>query len=140
MLLSQNYQKNDVKASEAELKLTKDITVDSMISDSYNYAPFYGTLDGQNHTITLDLTVDEGDKKDAAGLFQRLAGTVKNLTIDGRMEVQDRSIAVGGIAGIVCGEKTLISHCRSDVDIYIEGSEMEAGGLVGMVMQAACRQ
>ena len=133
MLLSQNYQKNGVKASEAELKLTKDITVDSMISDSYNYAPFYGTLDGQNHTITLDLTVDEGDKKDAAGLFQRLAGTVKNLTIDGRMEVQDRSIAVGGIAGIVCGEKTLISHCRSDVDIYIEGSKMEAGGFVGMV-------
>ena len=133
MLLFEDYQKNGVKASEADLKLTKDITIDSMVRAGYNDGPFYGTLDGQNHTITLDLTVDEADNKTAAGLFQRLAGIVKNLTIDGRIQVQDRSIAVGGIAGIVCGEKNLISHCSSDVDIYIEGSDMRAGGLVGRV-------
>ncbi|MBU5430527.1 leucine-rich repeat protein [Kineothrix sp. MSJ-39] len=108
----------------ADLKLTQDITVDFMLEY------FEGSLDGQNHTITLALTEDKTHEDSIVGLFQNLNGTVKNLTVDGSMEVEDESITVGGLAGYV-GEQLLISNCRSDVNIRVSGKNIYAGGLVG---------
>ena len=133
ILLDKGYQKNDVLASEADLKLTKDITIDSMLRTAQYNAPFCGTLDGQNHTITLDLVADEEDSEYAVGLFQHLTGTVKNLTVDGSIEVEDKDISVGGIAGYVSGENAMVSNCRSDVNIRISGRHIFAGGLVGKI-------
>ena len=108
----------------ADLKLTQDITVDFMLEN------FEGSLDGQNHTITLALTEDETHGSSFAGLFQNLNGTVKNLTVDGSMEVEDESITVGGLAGYT-RKQTVISNCRSDVNIRVSGKNICAGGFIG---------
>ena len=107
----------------ADLKLTQDITVDFMLEN------FEGSLDGQNHTITLALTEDETRGNSFAGLFQNLNGTVKNLTVDGSMEIEE-SIIVGGLAGYTW-RQTVISNCRSDVNIRVSGKNIYAGGFIG---------
>ena len=128
MLLHTGYSEEGETASEAYLKLTEDIILDHMLGS------FGGTLDGQNHTITLELTKDKTSKIFSVGLFQVLKGTVKNLTIDGSIEIDEPfETNVGGLAGYMDCSNASIDNCISDVNIYLSGEDMQAGGLFGVI-------
>ena len=128
-LLRIGYSEDGETASEAYLKLTADITLDHMLET------FGGTLDGQNHTITLELTKDKTNKIVNVGLFQVLEGTVKNLTIDGSIEIDEPFKSnVGGLAGYMDCSNASIDNCISDVNIYLSGEDMQAGGLFGEII------
>lgn len=128
-LLRIGYSEDGETASEAYLKLTADITLDHMLET------FGGTLDGQNHTITLELTKDKTNKIVNVGLFQVLEGTVKNLIIDGSIEIDEPYKSnVGGLAGYMDCSNASIDNCISDVNIYLSGEDMQAGGLFGEII------
>ncbi|MBR3591846.1 MAG: hypothetical protein IKL46_03245 [Clostridia bacterium] len=100
-------------------KLTCDIDLENnqwidqtYIKDRYNYAPFIGTLDGANHTITgLSASDEQG-----AGLIPVLdGGTVKNLHIRNSYAGSVSPASAGVIAGVVNSGST-IENCS------VEGS------------------
>ena len=87
-------------------------------------SPFTGTLDGVGYTIS-NLTINRGSTS-AVGLFGRLDGTVKNLTLDSVNIIGDSY--VGGLAGRDLGD---IQKCT--VTGLVVGSGNAVGGLTGDV-------
>ena len=86
--------------------------------------PYQGTFDGQLHTITYDL-VSTGE---SCGLFAYLNGTVRNLCLDGTMQVKhDYAGSIAGTANF----PALIERCHSKVKITADGGDY-IGGFVGL--------
>ena len=82
--------------------LTGNMTVNSISTDTTNTCNFYGTLDGNGKTITIDASQSGG--LTAGGLFSTLSGTVKNVNI----VVTKFSFSTGNAGrrnvGIIAGE------------------------------------
>ena len=119
--------------------LTNDITVSGMWGMSLtdwstegHMRAFKGNFDGNNHTITLDLTVTKYDLDTPAAPFAALDGaTIKNLNVAGSITTDGRRPA--GIASFVSGNTT-ITNCKSSVAITSSyASDIDAGGFVGRV-------
>ena len=119
--------------------LTNDITVSLMWgmgvtnwSTEGHMLAFKGNFDGNNHTITLDLTVTKYDLDTPAAPFAALDGaTIKNLNVAGSITTDGRRPA--GIASFVSGNTT-ITNCKSSVAITSSyASDIDAGGFVGRV-------
>jgi hypothetical protein len=113
---------------------------------------FFGTLDGGGYTISgLNVNVISDDSV-TAGLFGALLGTVRNLTVMGRVVAvstpptlsnEDMRVYAGGIAGVVVAERVgvgarfygSILDCVSYVDVSATGaSRIRAGGIAGFTM------
>ncbi len=116
--------------SDKYFKLAADLTG---VSSPIGY--FSGSLDGNGHTIDIDIT-DVGGTfyPNIIGLFQEFRGTVKNLGVLGTVNVTvtDNSYTyAGGLAGFSCGE---IINCYSRVDVTLQETgtgRIYAGGLIG---------
>lgn len=98
-------------------------------------APFRGTFDGANHTITANLKVSSGVPY--AGLFGFLErATVKNLTLDGSVyykSVDYYNPYVAGIAGYV-RTGAVVENCVNKATITVVGKDyytVYAAGIVG---------
>ena len=104
--------------------LTNDIALDANTSWTPIAGSFAGILDGANYKIT-GLVIRSTLKN--TGLFARLSGTVKRLTV--YVDVESSAETVGGIAGITDGTCT-IENCT----VYgtIKGS-WDVGGIVGSI-------
>jgi|GEM_PF-4817591 len=89
---------------------------------------FYGTFDGNGHSIT-GLVIS--GYEDEAGLFGTLGGTVKDLTVVGSVRGGE---GVGGIAGVMTGGTLERVAFHGDVT----GSAY-VGGLAGMAVYAEIR-
>lgn len=78
-------------------------------------SPFMGTFDGNGNTVTgLRITSAAGT---GAGLFGHNEGTIKNLRVEGEINLEESDTSVvytGGIAGYNAGS---ITNCYSGVDI-----------------------
>ena len=94
--------------------------LDAVLNADVDYADFVkigdtgdhkyaGTFDGKFHCITYNTTAEES----SFGLFGGLAGTVKNLKVDGTITTAINK--VGGIVGECFGGT--IENCYSSVDI-----------------------
>lgn len=87
---------------------SKDLTVSLMAdldlseTDFYSVPIFYGTFEGNNHTISGLKIVADGS---AQGLFRYLTETaiVRNLKVEGTVAPQGSRNTVGGIAGSNAG-------------------------------------
>lgn len=90
--------------------LSRDIS----LSSGYN-AQFFGTLDGNGHTVST-----------SAPLFDNLSGTVKNLTIRGGISSADGRI--GALARN--GSRLTCINVTNEADISVTG-KYYAAGLVG---------
>lgn len=120
-----------VKASEAWLVLTNDITVDGCggpggwipVGDSAS--PFTGVFDGGGFSVS-GLYIDSGDGPQ--GLFGVVGsgGVVKNVKIDGNVTGQD---AVGGVAGRVAEGGSVI-NCGFSGSVT---GNLYVGGVAGYV-------
>ena len=109
------------------------------------YVSFAGNFDGNGHTIS-DLYIYDVDGSPYMGLFGRFEeGTVKNLTVQGKISVTSSSASklyVGGVAGYVSGS-AVISDVTADmqIDAYLTSTAttdfVYAGGIVGYITDSA---
>lgn len=98
-----------------------------------NGEAFTGTFDGDGHTISgLYMNAQSaGNQTRGLGLFSYLGsdGTVKNLTVEGEIDPEDRNGSVGGIVGANYGK---VINCTSGVDI--KNINVETGATIGGVV------
>lgn len=96
---------------------------------------FTGSLDGAYHSVTLALHVTAEDTAASWGLFRALNGAaIRDLRLAGELAAAEDSPAqsVGALAGMVSGD-TIVSSCRSEVQISVSAANSRVGGLVGSV-------
>lgn len=96
---------------------------------------FTGSLDGAYHTVTLALHVTAEDTAASWGLFRALNGAaIRDLRLAGELAAAEDSPAqsVGALAGMVSGD-TMVSGCRSEVQISVSSADSHVGGLAGSV-------
>ena len=111
-------------------RLGADIAVDVPYDKT-----FTGSLDGAYHTVTLALHVTAEDTAASWGLFRALNGAaIRDLRLAGELAAAEDSPAqsVGALASMVSGD-TIVSGCRSEVQISVSTSDSHVGGLVGSV-------
>ena len=111
-------------------RLGADIAVDVPYDKT-----FTGSLDGAYHSVTLALHVTAEDTAASWGLFRALNGAaIRDLRLAGELAAAEDSPAqsVGALAGTVFGD-TIVSSCRSEVQISVSTSNSHVGGLVGSV-------
>lgn len=111
-------------------RLGADIAVDVPYDKT-----FTGSLDGAYHSVTLALHVTAEDTAASWGLFRALNGAaIRDLRLAGELAAAGDSPAqsVGALAGMVSGD-TIVSSCRSEVQISVSTSDSHVGGLVGSV-------
>ena len=116
--------------SDGAYRLGADIAVDVPYDKT-----FTGSLDGAYHTVTLALHVTAEDTAASWGLFRALNGAaIRDLRLAGELAAAEDSPAqsVGALAGMVSGD-TIVSSCRSEVQISVSTSDSHVGGLVGSV-------
>lgn len=111
---------NVVNTAGKYFELISDI---QMEHDTYIKTPFYGILNGNGHTVTIDLNIPEGEQ--SGGLFGYASSTarISDLTVAGSIE--SLSEATGGIVGYNVGT---ILRCMSDADI---SGQVYTGGITG---------
>lgn len=143
--------------------LSKDIDLSNtgitgLQRDFYNGSNvFMGELDGDNRTITLDVgqLYANGGQTGAGngqihghsqvGLFSQANATIRNLTIEGTINIRERSLtnpsanqtssmAVGGAIALSTGSGSTFEKVVTNVSIQCEGygTESYIGGLLGL--------
>lgn len=115
----------------ANAVLTADIDYTgqtTMLGTSANR--FFGTLDGQGHTVTVNLT----GAAEGVGLVQYLSGAVCNLHVTGTITSSFKH--VGGVVAFVYGG--VVDHCLATVTIHssVQG-DATFGGIVGRTEQSS---
>ena len=80
--------------------LTKDVTAGATLT-----AEFKGTLDGNGKTITV-----------SAPIFDKLAGTVKNLVIKGAVDTSANAVQAGALAAQVTGA-SVITNVKNEASV-----------------------
>lgn len=111
-------------------RLGADIAVDVPYDKT-----FTGSLDGAYHTVTLALHVTAEDTAASWGLFRALNGAaIRDLRLAGELAAAEDSPAqsVGALAGMVSGD-TIVSSCRSEVQISVSAANSRVGGLMDSV-------
>ena len=116
------YQKN---YTGFYFKLMNDITVTTAQTKN-----FIGHFDGNNHTITANIS----GESDGFGLFCGLSGvgSIYNLTVAG--SVTSTSTNVGGIVGIMKDARNVVSNCVNKA--AITGKHDFGPGIGGVVGKA----
>ena len=117
-------------------KLTKDLDLTSLIGNSTEYKTslFYGHLDGQGHTLQINI-VNTGSMTLGFAIFDMVSAdsvAIRNLNVTGSIRTSDNSGFVGGIADMLVAGT--IENCSFTGTI--EAAE-SAGGIVGTVERNA---
>ena len=100
------------------------------ISDSVE---FTGIFYGENHKITgMRIQNKKEDRAYDVGLFNTVKGTVRDLSISGKIEGTINEREVGAIAGYV--DNGQVINCHSDVEILIDADNGKGsvGGIIGI--------
>ena len=149
------------KVNKIVLKANIDLSntgISGLQRDFYNGSNVYtGELDGGRNTLKLDIgqLYANNDATGAGngqihghpqvGLFSQANVTIKNLTIDGNINVRERalnkpaanqttSMAVGGCVALSTGSGSTFENVTTNVTIKCEGDGTESiiGGLLGL--------
>lgn len=119
------------------VKLTNNITISTMVGvcDESGNKPFRGTFDGDNHTLTANITStatgDDKNKQGVAPFHLIKQATIQNLTVAG--QITSASKYAAGLVGWVDGNysRSYIKDCI--VKATITTSADCAGGFVGNI-------
>ena len=121
----------------ANIKLTSDITLDA---DSKTFDHFSGIIDGDGHTITIDIN----NSAESAGFITWSNGAyIKNLRVAGKITNNYNYSHLGGFIG--CTEssnwgtqfvETVIENCVSSVEITCNSDNARVGGFIGTAQNA----
>lgn len=121
------------------VKLSKDIDLTGYdwIPIGGSSADFCGTLDGNGHTVTININKDCTAEAEYIGLVGALGegGWIKNLSVQGEISVVNtrpntHTAYVGGIVSTMSPKTKGISNCKSSVEIDAENCKY-VGGIVG---------
>ena len=124
--------------SKKYVKLTNDITISTMVGvcDESGDRPFSGTFDGDNHTLTANITStatdDDKNNQGVAPFHLIKQATIQNLTVAG--QITSASKYAAGLVGWVDGgdyNRSYIKNCV--VKATITTSADCAGGFVGNI-------
>ena len=85
---------------------------------------FAGVLDGNGYEIK-GINISLG--KDNTGFFRILKGTVKNLTLTGKV-VETNNVAIGGFVGLVNDAGATIENCVNNINVT---GKIKVGGFIG---------
>ena len=137
-----------VALATAYVKIAKDFTLSDVdaIGLGTEAIPFSGTIDGQSHTVTLNINAEALTKEQTTliGIVGDSAGaTVKDLNVKGSVSIitdanNDKPIYIGSI--VASGSGVTIENCNSTVAITAESKctvnqatmgMIYAGGLIG---------
>ena len=137
-----------VALATAYVKIAKDFTLSDVdaIGLGTTAIPFSGTIDGQSHTVTLNINAEALTKEQTTliGIVGDSAGaTVKDLNVKGSVSIitdanNDKPIYIGSI--VASGSGVTIENCNSTVVITAESKctvnqatmgMIYAGGLIG---------
>lgn len=125
------------------VKLSKDIDLTGYdwIPIGGSSADFCGTLDGNGHTVTININKDCTAEEEYIGLVGALGegGWIKNLSVQGKISVVNtrpdtHTAYVGGIVSIMSSKVVGISNCKSSVEIDAENCRY-VGGIVGSLIK-----
>lgn len=124
------------KYSEANYVLGKDIDLSSYSSWTPIGGMFYGTFDGQGHTISnMNVSITSQTTSEIfGGLFGILLGTVSNLIVEGDVTVNGAgNCSAGGICGRQASETIEFCRFNGSVSSTTSGSSSwnYAGGIIG---------
>ncbi len=109
------------------VKLTTDIDLaDKAFGAIHTFA---GVLDGNGYEIT-GINISLG--KDNTGFFRILKGTVKNLTLTGKV-VETNNNAIGGFVGLVNDAGATIENCVNNINVT---GKIKVGGFIGEAQYA----
>lgn len=119
------------------VKLTNNITISTMVGvcDESGNKPFRGTFDGDNHTLTANITstaTDDNKNNQGVAPFHLIKqATIQNLTVAG--QITSASKYAAGLVGWVDGNysRSYIKDCI--VKATITTSADWAGGFVGNI-------
>lgn len=104
-------------------KLTQDLDLTGATFKQLDY--FYGTLDGNGHTIS-NFTTNKG------GFTNENHGTICNLNFDATCDISKPWIIEGGEIGTIANSHLgSMRNCRSAATVH--GLYYETGGLVGII-------
>lgn len=101
------------------------------VSKGYSSAVF----DGNGKKITLNMTTYDTGEITYTGLFgNAVSATIKNLTLDGNIQVNSKDFSVGCIVGGTYNN-TIIENCVNKCNIQVsnENSTAQVGGIVGSI-------
>ena len=134
-----NDPDQDQKNACAELLGNIDMTGKNWASISPQ-GGYGGTFNGNNFTITIDITADENYADPVAlfGFLQR--GTVKNLNVAGKLTVTADYANDMYFSPLVAmlGYRGTVENCSSGVEINVDFADMfGAAGIVGYVSDEA---
>ena len=134
-----NDPDQDQKNACAELLGNIDMTGKNWVSISPQ-GGYGGTFNGNNFTITIDITADENSADPVAlfGFLQR--GTVKNLNVAGKLTVTADYANDMYFSPLVAmlGYRGTVENCSSGVEINVDFADMfGAAGIVGYVSDEA---
>ena len=117
---------------DGNYKLMNNITITEGLSYKEEGKPFTGTFDGNGKTITLDF-VDNDRARAAAFCSVEGNATIKNLTVNGKLESNGNSTAavIGTAKGI--GNNITVENVVADVSFSAANSTNGQGGIVGAV-------
>lgn len=119
----------------ADLDCTADGNGIMIAASGTSDGAFRGIFDGDGHTITIDLDVVDQIR---TGLFRVVQeGTVKDLTVEGTINVSEDAEEIGGLAGVV--NNSVVSNVTTGVTIVaLHGSGnviSEVGGVAGYAFE-----
>ena len=149
------------KVTKIVLKADIDLSntgISGLQRDFYTGSNVYtGELDGENHTLTLDIGQLYANNSETGagngqihghsqvGLFSQANATIRNLKIDGNINVRERalknpaanqttSMAVGGCVALSTGSGSTFENVTTNVNIQCagDGTESVIGGLLGL--------
>ncbi len=134
-----NDPDQDQKNACAELLGNIDMTGKNWVSISPQ-GGYGGTFNGNNFTLTIDITADENYADPVAlfGFLQR--GTVKNLNVAGKLTVTADYANDMYFSPLVAmlGYRGTVENCSSGVEINVDFADMfGAAGIVGYVSDEA---
>ena len=146
-------------AKYSNISIEDDI---DMLNFKWTSRDFYGTFDGNGHTISNLMFADKSE----IGLFKNNTGTIKNLTIilanhtyqkvenfgaiavassgnisninvQGSVTLRpEKELIAGGIVAGLSGGSIKNCECSLNVDIAVESAQSYCGGLAGKVKEA----
>lgn len=95
-----------------------------------NVIAFNGEFNGNNHKIDNMYMYKKSNEGEEIALFSNINNaTIKNITVNGKIEIEGENIAAGGIVGRASG-KIVIENCINNVNIISECTSRGIGGII----------
>jgi hypothetical protein len=132
--------RNNLNKEDYKVRLTADIDYTDYMNGSldaiglFEDYPFRGEFDGQNHTVTVDLTSTYSTR---FSFFGTVVGKVHNLKLAGKITATNKN-QTAGFCGLLKGDGSKIYNCISTVEVVDnQNGDGTIGGICSVTYDAS---